>query len=133
MMTLAGEVTWGTGRAAAVFTSTEWLALAGFLALHHPVYHRRTQKTITYRVRPREICADCPTWQTGGSDRRSVLARQHEHRNLPRGPGLEFADGRASATSFGHSPARPVSSGSSASTVNVWVPTSALILEFALR
>jgi hypothetical protein len=37
------------------------------------------------------------------------------------------------ATSFGHSPARTVPSSSSASTVNVWVPTSTLILGLALR
>ena len=37
------------------------------------------------------------------------------------------------ATSFGHSSARAVSSSSSASTVNVWVPTSALIVGWALR
>ena len=35
---------------------------------------RRTQKTVSRRM--------------------SVLAGQHEHRNLSRGPGLEFADGR---------------------------------------
>src|SRR5712691_874505 len=40
------------------------------------------------------ICADRPAWPTGGSRRRSVLAGQHEHRYLPRGPGLVFADGR---------------------------------------
>src|SRR6266550_5109114 len=38
--------------------------------------------------------ADCRAWQTGGPRRRSVPAGQHEHRNLPRGRGLVFADGR---------------------------------------
>ena len=38
-----------------------------------------------------------------------------------------------SATSFAHSPARAAPSSSSASTVNVWVPTSTLILGLALR
>ena len=37
------------------------------------------------------------------------------------------------ATSFGHRLARAVPSSSSASTVNVWVPTSTLILGLALR
>lgn len=41
------------------------------------------------------ICLGCPAWQTCGSRRRSVLAGQHEHWNLSRGPGLEFADGRS--------------------------------------
>jgi hypothetical protein len=39
----------------------------------------------------------------------------------------------ASATNFGPSSARAVSSSSSASTVNVWAPTSTLILGLALR
>ena len=37
------------------------------------------------------------------------------------------------ATSFGHSSARAVSSSSSASTVNVWVPTSTVIVGLAFR
>src|SRR5579862_1584957 len=37
------------------------------------------------------------------------------------------------ATSFGHSPARAAPSSSSASTVNVWAPTSTVVLGLALR
>ena len=40
---------------------------------------------------------------------------------------------RYCAANFGHSSARAVSSSSSASTANVWVPTSAFILGLALR
>jgi hypothetical protein len=38
--------------------------------------------------------ADCRARQTNGPRRRSALACQHEHRNVPRGLGLVFAEGR---------------------------------------
>src|SRR5579863_2710969 len=45
---------------------------------------------------PRNCVERCrrPGWTGAAVGRRSVLAGQHEYRNLPRGPGLEFADGR---------------------------------------
>ena len=121
------------GKAAPVFTSTERLALSGFLALHHPVHHRapRKRSLIAYdyersartaqRGKPAALVAD-QSWRVSMN---TGICRVALAWNSP-------TEG-ASATSFGHSPARAGPSSSSATTVNVWVPTSALILGLALR
>jgi hypothetical protein len=85
----------GPGKAAPVFTSTERLALAGFLALHHPVHHRAPRKRSLIAYDHERSARTAQRGKTGSSGCRSVLARQHEHRNLSRGPGLEFADRRS--------------------------------------
>src|ERR1700733_480195 len=62
---------------------------------------RQTRLLPGCRTRPRRrlttagelgAYAQARSYESRGSRRRSVLAGQHEHRNLPRGPGLVFAD-----------------------------------------
>src|SRR5258708_15589724 len=123
----------GPGKAAPVFTSTERLTLAGFLALHHPFHHRAPSKRslIAYdhersaRTAQRGKPAALVAGQSSRVSMNTWLCRAVLAWNSP-------TEG-ASATSFGHRPARAGSSSSSATTVNVWAPTSALILGLALR
>jgi uncharacterized protein (DUF2236 family) len=68
-----------------------------------------------------------------GTRRRSVQAGQHEHRNLSRGLGLDFAELRILRDQLRPQLGAGVSWSSCASTVNVWVSTSTLILGAASR
>ena len=60
--------------------SKSHLALAGFLALNHPVHHRRTQKTITYRVRPPDDPRGLPSVQTSALGASQPTARSSSRR-----------------------------------------------------
>ena len=121
-------------------------------------WRRPARQNATGARRMTSTASEVNWWVTGAPRKRSLIASDHERssRTAQRGKPATLVAGQsrrvsmntgicrvvlawnsptagASATSFGHSPARAGPSSSSATTVNVWAPTSALILGLALR